>query len=173
MTELILFLGREEKLLWLLLILGCVVSLFGCAARETASGQQVTVYYRRSEPTYGAEDSIIASTTMDASEDYTALLQMYLRGSEESLFAPTFPKETYVVSFRLDALTAKIVLSDNFARLSGMDLTIACICLTQTIISLTDCHEVIISTVFSTLDGNNFITLSRDSYLLLDSSGGN
>ncbi len=163
-----------RKLLCMLLILGCMVSMFGCASRQTNSDQQVTVYYRRSEPTYGAADSIIASTTLDATgheRDYSHLLQVYLNGCEADLFAPTFPENTYVVNFKLEALTAKIVLTDNFAQLTGMDLTIACICLTQTIISLTDCQEVIISTVFSPLDGNNFITLSRDSYLLLDNSG--
>jgi len=68
----------------------------------------------------------------------------------------------------LDGLTAKIVLCDEFATLKGLDLTIACACLSRTVIALTGCHEVIISAESMQLDGKNFITLSRDSYLLLD-----
>lgn len=163
-----------KKLLCILLILGCTVSMFGCASRQEDSHQQVTVYYRRSEPTYGAIDSIIAPATLDAGgreKDYSYLLREYLKCEQSEPFARTFPRNTQLISFKLDALTGKVVLSANFALLSGMDLTIACICLTQTIISLTGCQEVIISADHSLLDGNNFITLSRDSYLLLDDSG--
>ena len=51
-----------------------------------------------------------------------------------------------------------------------MELTIALTCLTRTVVSLTNCQEVIISAATVQLDGQNYITLTPDSFLFLDES---
>ena len=89
---------------------------------------------------------------------------------EDGLTLP-FPKGVSLVGFKLEGLTAKVIFSNRLADLTGMNLTIALICLTQTIMSVTGCQEVIISAASKQLDGQNFVTLNRDSYLLLDDSG--
>lgn len=162
-----------KKLLCLLLVLCCFAGILGCA-QQTPPENSVTVYYKREKPTYGTSDGVIAATYLDAAgreQDHAYLLGKYFRTTPGEGFAATFPTGLSLVSFKLEGLTAKVVLSDRIADLSGMELTIALTCLTQTIMSLTGCQEVIISAESKQLDGKNFITLSRDSYLLVDDSG--
>ncbi|MBE6933620.1 MAG: hypothetical protein E7462_00980 [Ruminococcaceae bacterium] len=150
------------------------LSLFGCNQGNHPPENTVAVYCKRAVPTYGTADSIIAATYLETdghSDNYSYLLGKYLQIAPSEEFVSPFPTGTSLIQFRLEGLTAKIVLSDQFAALSGMDLTIACTCLAQTVMSLADCQEVIISANTSQLDGRNFITLNRDSYLLLDRSG--
>lgn len=158
--------------IFVMIILLCML-LCGCQVKSDALQEPVTVYYRLANISYGTIDSVIAPTDMESAGhtgDYTYLLNLYLTNDTSEEFARTFPKATMLVSIKMDALTAKVVLSDSFATLTGIDLTIACACLTQTVISLTGCQEVIISTKTQKLDGQNFITLSKDSFLFLDES---
>jgi len=162
-----------KRILILFLVL-LLVPLTGCQNQSSQLEHPVTVYYKRAEPTHGTADSVIASTWMegkDHEKDYSHLISQYLKGANEPNFAPTFPRGTTLVSLKLDALTAKIVLDDHFSSLSGMDLTIACVCLARTVMELTGCQEVIISAKTTKLNGENFIILSADSYLLTDTVG--
>lgn len=157
----------------ILLAVSCLAGLWGCSANH-APEKPVTVYYKRAELIYGSSDSVIAPTIMEGfghESDVEYLLNQYLLGVDDPQFTATFPDGTALVSFRLDALTAKVTLSDQFAQISGIDLSIACACIAQTVMSITGCQEVIISADTAMLDGSNFITLTSGSYLLQDLSG--
>ena len=161
-----------RRILFLLLTLLLIVGMFGCnAPQEKEPEHSVVVYYRRTQPTYGSADSVIAAYNMPTEEQQEALpilLTRYFESAPSDEFSSPFPTGLSLVSFENDAYTAKIVLSHNFSNLTGIDLSIACICLTRTVISLTSCSEVIISAEDALLDGHRFITLGQDSYLLLD-----
>lgn len=162
------------KRVFVLILALLLLPLWGCKENSSQAEQPVTVYYKLAEPVHGTQDSVIAPTVMESKnyeDDYDYLLSKYLKGTEDPQFARTFPRSTTLVSFKTDALTAKIVLSDRFASLSGIDLTIACVCLTRTVMELTGCQEVIISAQTAKLDGEKYITLSADSYLLIDAAG--
>ena len=162
-----------RKLFWIILVIVAIICT-ACQKESEKPLSTITVYYKASEITFGTAEGVIVPYALDATgheDNIEYLLNAYLTNTQSGNFADTFPAGTRLVSISLDALTAKVVLCDEFAKLSGLDLTIACASLTQTVISLTDCQEVIISAETAQLDGNNFITLSRDSYLLLDESG--
>lgn len=163
-----------KKILYFLLAFCCLFGLIGCAAEQAEPKNSVTVYYRRAKLTYGAEDSVITGIRMDTggrAKDYTYLLTQYLQSSPGEDLADTFPADLTIYSFQLEALTAKVVLNARIADFSGMDLTIALTCLVKTVMSITGCQEVIISANGTQLDGQDFVTLSKDSFLLLDDSG--
>lgn len=162
-----------KRLFCILLSILTVISLTGCRTEADASESTITVYYKSANTSFGTQDGVIAPYKLDTTgheEDHAYLINAYVSGKTPDDYAKTFPIGTRLISLNLDGLTAKIVLCDEFATLKGLDLTIACACLTRTVIALTDCHEVIISAETTQLDGQNFITLSRDSYLLLDTS---
>ena len=159
-----------KKLICLVLVLACLLSLTACTKEEDAE-PTVTVYYKRAEPTFGSADSVIAPTqlkTAGRDGDIAYLLRKYLASTPAEGYISPFDQSITLIGFKLEGLTATVVLSNEIATLTGMDLTIALTCLTQTVISLTDCHEVIISANTTRLDGQHYITLSRDSYLLVD-----
>lgn len=162
-----------KKILCFILVLCTFIGIVGCTAKASPENS-ITVYYKREKLIYGAADSVVAATYLETDSgtpNYEYLLNQYLAATPGDGFATTFPEDLKLVSFKLEGLTVKVILSDQIAAYSGMDLTIALTCLTQTIMSLTGCHEVIISAESAQLDGQNFITLNRDSYLLLDDSG--
>ena len=163
-----------KRILILILVL-LLIPMTGCQRSSTQEVETpVTLYYKRAQPTHGAADSVIAATVIEGKgheDDYYYLLSWYLKGSDDPLFARTFPRGTTLISFKPDAFTAKIVLGDRISSLTGMDLTIACVCLTRTVVEMTGCQEVIISANTTKLNGEKYITLSADSYLLIDSVG--
>ena len=163
-----------KRSLAIFLIFAMLLTLTACQQQPEELRSTVTVYYKASDIQYGSAEGVIIPCALDATgheSDTVYLLDAYFSNILTEAYAITFPRSTRVVSLNLDGLTAKIVLNDEFASLTGLNLSIACACLTQTLIELTGCHEVIISAEGSQLDGNNFITLSKDSYLLLDESG--
>lgn len=163
-----------RRILCFLLSICCFLGIVGCASKGDQSENSVEVYYRKNQIAYGATDGVIAPAYMQASGhegEYAYLLNQYLKAAPSEGFAQTYPSGTSLINFKLEGLTVKVVLSDAIAEYFGMDLTIALICLTQTVISITGCQEVIISASTKQLDGQNFVTLNRDSYLLIDQSG--
>ena len=164
-----------KRLLCIVLTLLLTISLVGCQDSTDKPQSTVTVYYKAANISYGTQDGVLAPFALDSTgheNEDAYLLNLYLSYLPSEAFSPTFPEETHLVSLNLDGLTARIILSDSFASLKGLNLMIACACLTRTVISLTGCQEVIISAESMRLDGNNYITLSSDSYLLLDQSAG-
>ena len=163
-----------RNILCILLIICSLLGITGCHNTAPAYESSVMVYFKTSKPNYGAEDGFIAATYMDSAgheDDYLYLLNQYLRSTPTEGFAETFPNSVSLISFQLDALTAKVILNSNITNYSGIDLTIALTCLTKTIMSLTGCQEVIISARGALLNGESFITLNQDSFLLIDNSG--
>lgn len=163
-----------KKAIVMLLLLSCLFSLPGCQLDEDAPQVPVTVYYKRSQLDYGSSDSVITTTELEAAgheTDTAYLLQQYLCGTDQVDLALTFPADTSLISYHLEGLTAKLVLSDHFAVLTGIDLSIACACLSKTVMSLSGCREVIICAEHDQLDNNKYITVSANSYLLQDLSG--
>ena len=163
-----------KRVLCIFLCLCCFVGMVGCSAHRSTPKNTVAVYYKREKPVYGTADGVIAEVQLDSTDhenEYVYLLNQYLMSTPEDGLTLPFPKGVSLVGFKLEGLTAKVIFSNRLADLTGMNLTIALICLTQTIMSVTGCHEVIISAASMQLDGQNFVTLNRDSYLLLDDSG--
>ena len=67
--------------------------------------------------------------------------------------------------------TVYVTLSPEITLLTGVDLTMACGCLTLTILSLTEAQQVQIRSVSGLLDGQRSITMDKNTLLLLDGAG--
>ena len=162
-----------RKFLCILLSLVCLFGILGCSREEKIPENAVTVYFKTANYDYGAEEGMIGKTYLDTNgheDDYSYLINTYLHTTPAEGFASTFPQGVSLVRFRLESLTANVTLSNHMKDCTGMDLTIALTCLTRTIISMTGCQEVILSAEDTLLNGEKFITLNADSFLLSDHS---
>ena len=163
-----------RKFLCILLVICTLLGIAACGHTDPMPENSIAVYYKREKPDYGTEDGLITGTYMESAgheNDYLYLLNQYLHSAPGEGFTATFPSGVSLISFQLEALTAKVVLNSNITNYSGMDLTIALTCLTKTIMSLTGCQEIILSASGTLLNGESFITLNQDSFLLIDGSG--
>ncbi len=160
-----------KRWLWILPVICCLLSC--CARQDREITDPVTFYYPRVEPIYGQSDGLIAAQTRSADGDpldYVYLLSKYLRGPQDDTLTSPFPKGIKLISLRVDGSTVYVTLNDVIASLSGMDLTLACSCLTLTVGGLTQCDTVVIQGENSLLDGSRAIVMRPDSLLLYDSS---
>ena len=132
---------------------------------------QTTFYYCIKQADYSSENSAIGSESCSEPIhhlDYNKILENYFSGPNSSELLSPFPAGTKLVSFTLDQQTAHIVLSDHFAELSGVDLTVACACLSITVENMTNCATVTISAEKKLLDNQESITIDTKSLLLTD-----
>ena len=162
-----------KKLLCVILPLVLLLSLASCSTSKDSIEDPVHFYYRELEMKYGTEPGVIGKEVRDAQgrrQDYSYLLSLYLKGpASYSLYSP-FPANTSIKSFSLQEGNASVHLSSSFAGLTGLDLTLACACITITVCEMTGAQQVTISAADALLDGNSNITMSQEDIVLLDDS---
>lgn len=156
------------------LLVGC--SLFACSTYGTGIKDPVTFYYPRSIVTYGQEDSIIASEFREASghaNDPDYLISLYLRGPMDDGLISPFPPGSNLIEFKQEDGVIFLTLSNAFANQSGLDLSVACACLSKTCFELCDADQVEIRAESIPLGTAQAIVMTRDSLLLHDNSAEN
>ena len=161
-----------KKLTLCILLFCLILPCFGCSNQESVK-TPVLYYYCRSELSYDGAGSVITPEQRESAgheEDIPYLLGQYLSGPKSSTLLQTFPTGTKLVSFTLEEKEAEVILNDGFAELSGMELTIACACITMTVTGLTEAETVHIRTESELLNNMEKITMSKDDLLLFDSS---
>lgn len=162
-----------KRLLCILMTAVLLLPLAGCIPQKNEIQNPVTFYYRKSDPAYGDDDSIIASELRDAGSstgDAAAVIARYLQGPESPELSRTFPQGVTLVSLRTEDGVAHIVLDDSFSALTGINLTVACACLTMTVCELTGAASARIRTETTLLDENRVITMEPENLLLMDES---
>ena len=159
----------------MLLLLCVLFSLSACAKQEELTAP-VSFYYLRApllngQISHGAVDSVIAAEIRESAgyeENFIHLLEIYLLGALDAQFRSPYPLGTFLVDFRLEDGNARVELTDDFAKLTGMDLSLACGCLTMTVLELTDAKSITIRAEGALMDGKDTLTFTRSSFVLFD-----
>lgn len=155
----------------LLLILVLLSSALGCVQSAPSPKVPVTFYYPAEKTVYDGKTAVIHKEVRDGAgyeDDMEGLLNVYLKGpSSEALRSP-FPRLVTVTRFASTANMAVVELSAGFAQLSGIDLTVACVCIANTLFDLTQLDRVQIIATDSQLDGQASIALDRDDFYFAD-----
>ncbi|MGN0999162.1 MAG: GerMN domain-containing protein [Faecousia sp.] len=162
-----------KKIAAFFLIFAAIVALLGCTPPPNEYEEPVRFYYLRSELHYGSSDSVISHELFEAEghrDDYEYLISQYLKGPTSDALTRTFPRNVSISDFRVEEDQVYLELSSQFSILSGMDLSIACACLTKTITELTGPTTLHISTEGTLLDGAPSITMRLEDVLFLDIS---
>ena len=152
-----------------------LAGLFGCRQQDPIAAP-VSFHYLRVPQIdggilHGAADSLIAPEVREGAghqNDYTYLLDIYLLGPLDPQFRSPYPVGTYLADFSMDGKAAAVILTDDLAKLSGIDLSLACCCLTLTVMDMTGAESVTISAEDSLLDGKRSITMDRAALILID-----
>lgn len=149
----------------------CLLLLAGCS--NSAPKVPGNFYYKQAETTYGTSDGVIAPEVREIDglmSDLDVLLTVYFAGPENKELESPFPKNTTVENWELNGTTLILTLSREFASLSGLDLTVACACITRTMLELTPAQTVVIETKHSPMSANISVTMSAENLLLIDDS---
>ena len=148
------------------------VSMVSCVQKKPKIEKPVKFYYRKDTMEYGKTDGLIGSEIRESADmDDKELINLYLNGPEDTTLYQPFPVNTTLSKLHLEYNTAFLTLSVNFSELKGLELTIACACLTMTVCEITGAKQINVRcTTDALLDGYSNITMSPNDFLLLDDS---
>lgn len=152
------------------LILTLCLVLTGCAT--TPNRTVLNFYYCADQLDFGPEDTVVRSETRKETLDhlaYSDIIESYLEGPVSSNLRTPFPEETALISITIEQQTANVVLNNAFAQLTGIDLTIACACLSLTVGEITGCAKVQISAQNALVDNRESIIIDINELSFVDS----
>lgn len=140
----------------------------GCS---NASNGNTAFYYLNEQANYGimgtAIDSERRAERTELSE-INQILSQYLKGPRSSDLKNPFPDGTTLISATIDQGAVRVILSDELAALTGVDLSIACACMTLTVKSITGYAKVEIRSQNASLNGQDAIIMDANSLQLSD-----
>ncbi len=147
--------------------------LWGCGTQspEKEMGSPIKFYYKVSDDRFGTTKQATEFELFDAvghETDYSWILEAYFNGpSSQELLAP-FPKSMRLISAQREDSVLRVNLSEELSRLTGIDLTVACSCITLTCLELEGIETVTITANGRSMDGKYAISMSREDLLLED-----
>ncbi len=155
---------------WLLILLCLLVlsSAVGCG-RDSAHTDGVAFYYRTASLS-GAGLQAEYREEFKPDDDLKTILRAYILGPETEELVSPFRSEHRVLTATVENDTVFITMSTSFANMQGLELMLACSCLTVTALELTGAQRVSISAEGILLEGQASIVLTRDSLVLSDDS---
>ncbi len=142
------------------------VFLFGCSAAPSFT-EKVTLYYPSADAPDNYGQLIVQLPLEGSGKTAEEVLDTYFSKNDNPLIVP-FPAGVSISSLKQKENHVTLMLSDEFASLSGIDLTKACICICKTISDLTGVSTVTIGCRSALIDGEQSITFTPDSVLWLD-----
>lgn len=153
-------------------ILILLLALCGCGHRESTK-KLTKLYYPQSQISYGSQTSSIGYETRDTfAFSNEAILQSYLEGPSTASLNQPFPANVSLTLLKVIDKQASIVLSDEYATLNGISLSIANACLSKTVMELCNVDTVTIQCESSPLGGSPSITIGYHELLIFDDSTG-
>ena len=150
----------------LTLMMACCLILTGCGANSSQSdGNQVLFFYEQRGASELTSDAMIGSESRTTYAGALGpLLELYFRGpTRDDLISP-FPDGTEVISATQGENGTELVLSNGFFSLQGVDLAVACACLTRTVCAYTGEDSVTLSDEL----GRIHMDVTPDSFLVQD-----
>ena len=155
----------------LLLIISILLCLCSCAKDTRPAKIPVNFYYLASEVSYNGTSEILLSEEREGAgyeADVEGLLNQYLKGPISNAMRSPFPAHVTVARYATTANAVILELSGEFAQLTGIDLTVACACLSRTLFELTQLEKVMISATDAQLDGQASITFDLNDIHFVD-----
>ena len=155
----------------LLICLLICCEMCACGVSPGRSSSSVKFYYRLEEISYESGTNVVNSETFDAGShrsDLEYLIQKYLAGPRTSKLSSPFPNGVKLSHITVQDNAVNIILSNDLATLTGYELTVACACMTLTILDITQAESVLISAESALLNNAEYITMDASCIYLLD-----
>lgn len=149
----------------------CLLCFITGCQRGNAPDVPVKFYYPNATISYGTEEGLLSYELREGlNKSAENSISEYLNGPKDNSFLNPFPKNTVLTKYELRDNTVFVTLSDSYATLTGLDLSIANTCLSMTVLELTGAVSVSIQCESALIDGHESIVLDRNSSLLYDSN---
>ena len=170
----------KKRPLFILALLAALVAFASCAKSAQEDEESgYALYFLSDLDASGGGDAIAASSvrftpdeTMSTEDCVRALMELLLAGPDEAALHSPIPEGTELRSLKVSGRRAEIDLSAQYARLSGIDLSLADYCITLTLSQLPNVNAVSITANGSELPYRKTqVLLSADTLLSSRESG--
>lgn len=162
-----------KRYICIILAIATLMLICSCTSESDEIKNPVTYYYQSAKIDYNSPDGVVKAEIRDSRghvNDFRYLIEQYLNGPRNyECFSP-FPAGTTLEEFDMDEQRVSLILSSHMTTLSGAELMFACACMTKTVIVMTGVTSVQIGTINGTLNGQETITMTADSFVLIDES---
>ena len=143
---------------------------FSACSQNVKYEQPVQFYYCTAGNSFDTNSTTIGSETIECATmgTETEILEAYLTGPQSSALRSPFPAGLMLVSYARTNSEVTITFSAELGNLSKLDLTLACGCITMTVLSFAEVETVHISAENVLLNGQETITMNAETLQLLD-----
>ena len=157
-----------KRFLCILLLFALLLPVTACTDKNIE--RPISYYYLRRTNSFGTPDSMIAPEIVEGAlfSHIAPMLRSYLMGPRDLTLSSPFPKGTYLMNVDIGTDTISITLTDSFASLTGIELTLACCALAKTVTEFSGIDTVQIQTASELLDGDTSIIIHAGDIILYD-----
>lgn len=159
-----------KRIICLVCIMAALSAFCGCSHAAGNYTRPVNVYYCAASVDYRSADGLFAKEVRDYygwSERLLDFLNVYLAGPLKSDLVSPFPAGSKVNSLHTNGTSINVQLNASFSGLSSNELTLACACLSMTVLDITGAENVNIQ-IEGLGDGNTNITMTRENMHITD-----
>ena len=140
----------KRRFLCAALAVASVLSLAACASVSANKDNDTYKLYYKTNLSYAAGGDAVGSESVEISETDTAalaedILDKLLAGPDDTALISPFPSGTKLNSVKVSARHAQVDMSEQYGRLSGIDLTIADYCITLSLTQLSNIGSVAVT----------------------------
>ena len=156
-----------KRIIIILTIVALLISFIGCTKNTENFDQPAQFYYKWAS----TEDALFGAETREIksySDDLLAVANFYFTGPDSDAYVNVFPDGLHALSLEVQENKLMLLLNDELSTLSGLELSIACACMSMTLLELTGCTEIVIKAESKLLDGKASISMKLDDLYLLD-----
>lgn len=148
-------------------ILVIVISLVfsGCTFATDDPEITTTLYYIRSEYQYYSTDNVIVGeqrVLVSKPDEMEPLLDLYLAGPLDDGLVSPLPRDASLIGIQEYSGLLEITISDTEKALSDSEFSLACVCISKTMMEDSDIIQITV------ISGERSMTVNRTNYLLAD-----
>lgn len=160
-----------KKLICIILCICLAAPLCACGEPELRSPG--TFYYYRAETEFSGTDGVLAPEAHELhgiENDLTAILALYCEGPDSAYLENPLPSGCAAPRFTLEENVLTLHFEQDFAALTGVELTVAAGCLARTFLPLTGAEQLILTADGTLLGGETAMALTLSDLGLRDDS---
>ena len=161
-----------KRIFVILLAAAMLLSIAGCTGQNREDGQ-VVFYYKRAQFSYGEQNGVIAPEyrSLDTKDmPVLTLLNLYVDGPGMAELVNVFPENCEVLAFSREGDVAAVEFNKIFGQLQSVSQTVACVCMSRTVMELTGVKYVRISARDVKLGNEDYLEFDQNSVFYFDDS---
>lgn len=157
-----------KRIISILLVIFLMLLICGCQ-RNISS--YVNFYYCNRDISFDDGAAVIIPEKRKISvpnSEMETIITLYMEGPSSTKLVSPFRAGTKLVNLSSGKQLTEIILSDEIAMLTGVELTIACGCLASTVIALTQTETVVIRAETAQLGVQGYVEMNAQSLQLIN-----